>query len=79
MKPRLVSAVALLFCCAILAMVIAFGYSRYKASQVKNAEFQSQLQSGVTDPQAAVPTHMPDQLPPRAGSAESASPTPAGP
>jgi predicted negative regulator of RcsB-dependent stress response len=78
MKPRLVSAVALLFCCAILAIVVAFGYSRYKASQVKNAEFQAQLQSGEDSTQATLPTHMPAQLPPRGGS-DTSAPAPAAP
>jgi type II secretory pathway pseudopilin PulG len=79
MKPRFVSAVAVLICCAILAVVVAFGYSRYKASQAKNVEFQAQLQSGADGPQGALPTQMPAQLPPRAGSMDSGTPTPAGP
>jgi predicted negative regulator of RcsB-dependent stress response len=81
MKPRFVSAVAVLFCCAILAMVFVFGYSRYKAAQVKNAEFQAQLQSGAESPQAALPTQMPAQLPPHIGILDlgAPTPTPAGP
>jgi predicted negative regulator of RcsB-dependent stress response len=76
MKPRFVSAVALLFCCVILAVVAAFGYSRYKASQARNAEFQAQLQSAGDNQQGTVPTQMPAQLPPRPTSEEGA---PAGP
>ena len=81
MKPRIVSAVAVLICCAILAVVVAFGYSRYKASQAKNAEFQAQLQSGADTTQAGLPTQMPAQLPPRAGTMDQGAPAPsaAGP
>jgi hypothetical protein len=81
MKSRFVSAAALLICCAILAAVILFGYSRYKAAQEENAAFGAKL--GVPAPDATGPlaTQMPQQLPPRATSASenpAASPQPAG-
>ncbi len=73
MKPRYVSAVAVLFCCAILAIVAAFGYSRYKASQEVGQEFSERLQLPAQDNGGQV------QLPAQAGSvfgAPSASPQP---
>ena len=82
MKPRFVSTVAVLFCCAIIAIVGLFGYSRYKAAQVENAAFGAQLQNPAQDQQATLGTRMPEQLPPRAGSAAAeatASPRPAQP
>jgi type II secretory pathway component PulJ len=80
MKPGFVSAVAMLFCCAIFAIVALFGYSRYEAAQSENAAFRVQLQTSA-DQQAALAAHMPGQLPPRAstaGGGESPSPQPAG-
>ncbi len=66
----------MLFCCAIFAIVAFFGYSRYKAAQSENAAFREQLQSSQ-DQQAALATHMPGQLPPRANTAGgAASPSP---
>jgi hypothetical protein len=82
MKRPLVSAVAVLFCCAILGTVGLFGWSRYKAAQMENAAFRAQLQGPGLDNQAAVAAHMPDQLPPRATSAggnATSSPQPAQP
>jgi len=79
MKPRFVSAVAVLFCCAVFAIVGVFGYSRYKAAQVKDAEFRAQLLNPPADQQAPLPTHMPEQLPARsnsAGGGAEASPQP---
>jgi hypothetical protein len=52
MKSRFVSAVAVLFCCAVLAIVGLFGYSRYVAAKAGDAAFREQLQSGATDSQA---------------------------
>jgi predicted negative regulator of RcsB-dependent stress response len=66
MKARFVSAVAMLICCAICAIVIVFGYSRYKASQAQDAAFSAQLRSQKDQP-AALATHMPEQLPRNAG------------
>ena len=60
MKQSFVSAIAVLFCCAVLAIVVAFGYSRYKAAEVDNAAFGAQLQTGTNDQQLAA--HMPAQL-----------------
>jgi len=80
MKPRFVSAVAVLFCVAILAIVGLFGYSRYKAAEAQNAAFSQQLQHPVQDNQAPIGAHMPEQLPARATTAAgnaSASPQPA--
>jgi hypothetical protein len=77
MKQRLVSAVAMLFCAAILMIVAVFGYSRYKESQVQNAEFREQLQEGAQNPQGSLGAHMPAQLPTQIGEGE-ATPTPAG-
>jgi len=78
MKSPLVSAAAVLFCCAIFAMVAMFGYSRYKAAQVANAAFRQQLQTGGQNPPPLLGTHMPGQLPPTSGGDASASPEPAG-
>jgi type II secretory pathway pseudopilin PulG len=73
----LVSAAAVLFCCAIIAIVGIFGYSRYMAAQAANAAFRAQLQSAGQDQQTALGAHMPAQLPPRATSAAgNASPSP---
>jgi hypothetical protein len=78
MKPRFVSALAVLFCCAVLAVVGLFGYSRYRAAQVNDEAFRQQLQSGGTGSQAPIGAVMPAQLPPRASSAAAAaSPQPA--
>jgi hypothetical protein len=60
----------MLFCCAILAIVAAFGYSRYKASQEAGQAFSARLQS---------PNGGEVQLPSQAGSvfgAPSATPAP---
>ena len=78
MKPGIVSAVAVLFCCAVVAIVGAFGYSRYKAAQAENAQFeQQQLQKEAQGQKQLFDAHMPDQLPPRASSAGAvASPAP---
>jgi hypothetical protein len=76
MKQNLVSAAAVLICCAILGAVGVFGYSRYKAAQVENAAFRAQLQNGTQDPQALLGTHMPGQLPPGPNPSGEASPTP---
>jgi len=43
MKTRFVSAVALLFCCAIFAIVGIFGYSRYMAAKAEDAAFRAKL------------------------------------
>jgi len=78
MKQPFVSAVAVLFCCLVVAIVVAFGYSRYKAGQAENAAFQAQLQSsGAGDSQSAQAPHMPPQsgVPDAPGSA---TPAPAG-
>jgi type II secretory pathway component PulJ len=78
MKPTFVSALAMLFCCAIFAIVALFGYSRYKAAQSANEAFRAQLQS-AQDQQAALATHMPGRLPARgnpAGGGASPSPQP---
>jgi predicted negative regulator of RcsB-dependent stress response len=73
MKKRFVSAIAVLICCVIIAIVGIFGYSRYKAQQVENAAFRAQLQQGAQDQQSLLSTHMPEQLPPRANSADGAA------
>jgi hypothetical protein len=49
MKPKFVSFVAVLFCSAVFLIVAIFGYSRYKASQLANAAFQQQLQTGARE------------------------------
>jgi hypothetical protein len=80
MKPQLVSAVAVLICCAIFAVVGVFGYSRYKAAQIKDAEFRAQLLNPGPGQPASLPTRMPEQLPPRSTTAAgnpTASPQPA--
>ena len=61
MKPQFVSAVATLFCCAILAIVGLFGYSRYKAAQTENAAFRAQLLN-PGDSSVPLGAHMPGQL-----------------
>jgi predicted negative regulator of RcsB-dependent stress response len=71
MKSNIVSAAAVLICCAILGAVGIFGYSRYKAAQVENAAFRAQLQTGTQDPQALLGTRTP--LP---GAEASATPAP---
>jgi type II secretory pathway pseudopilin PulG len=73
MKPRIVSAVAVILCFAILAVAGLFGYSRYKAAQAKDAEFRAQLQNGPQAGAAAVPTHMPEQLSQHPNSGDSTS------
>jgi len=80
MKPHLVSAVAVLICCAIFVIVGLFGYTRYKAAQVKDAEFRAQLLNPASGQQQPLPTRMPEELPARATTAAgnpSASPQPA--
>ena len=82
MKPRFVSAVAVLFCCAIIAIVALFGYSKYQAAQAENAAFRAQVQNGAQDQQPLLGTRMPAQLPPRGSSVAaeaSASPRTGGP
>ncbi len=54
----------MLICCAIMAGVIAFGYSRYRAAQLRDAAYSQQLQSQKDQPEALA-THMPAQLPAR--------------
>ena len=66
MKPGFVSAVAVLFCCAVLAVVGLFGYSRYKAAQASNAAFRSQLQSSPGQA-SGLGTQMPAELPAHGG------------
>ena len=66
MTQRFVSAVAIGFCCLVLAIVCVFGYSRYKAAQVANEAFRAQLVNGSQ--QGAIGTRAPAQLPPRATS-----------
>jgi hypothetical protein len=65
MKQSLVSVAAILLCVAIVAIVAIFSYSRYKASQIDDARFQQQLQSGAANPQGALGARMPEQLPAR--------------
>jgi len=81
MKSRFVSAVAVLFCCAVFVIVGLFGYSRYRSAQAENAAFRMQLLNAERDQQAVLGTHLPAELPPRATSAGgvSASPRPAQP
>jgi len=76
MKQPFVSAVAVLFCCLVVAIVVAFGYSRYKAGEAENAAFQAQLQSGADNSQAALTMHMPAQLPGQNPVTGEASPSP---
>jgi len=61
MKPTLVSAVAVLICCAILAVVGAFGYSRYLAAEAANQAFIREQSQKNADQQAAalLGTHLP--------------------
>lgn len=79
MKPQFVSAIAMLFCCAIFAIVGFFAYTRYEAAQTENAAFRAQLQSTPQDGQV-LGTRMPGQLPahettaPAADASPSASP-----
>jgi predicted negative regulator of RcsB-dependent stress response len=75
MKQRLVSAVAVIFCGAVLAMVALFGYSRYKAAQSVDAAYQAQLQNGAQQASDVGAAHMPAQLP-SSPSAPDASATP---
>jgi len=80
MKPRFVSAVAVLICGTICAIVAFFAYSRYTAAQAENAAFRDQLRTSTTNQDVTLGTHMPPQLPPRATSSEDAggpSPSPA--
>ena len=74
MKPRFVTAVAILFCLGIFAIVAIFGYSRYKASQIDDARFQQQLQTGAANPQAGLAARMPQQLPPRTTNVDGETP-----
>ena len=77
MKTPLVSAAAVLFCCAIFAIVSFFGYSRYREAQSANAAFREQLLNGGQDQQAVLAAHMPPPLSGRPGPADagpSASP-----
>jgi hypothetical protein len=53
MKPRFVSAVAVLICAAILGMVGLFAYSRYRKAQEENAAFRQQLQTTGESQQTA--------------------------
>ena len=77
MKPRFVSAAAILICCAIFVIVGLFGYSRYKKAESDNAAFGAQLQSAGKDQQGVLGTHMPGQLPPRENTGEEeGSPSP---
>jgi hypothetical protein len=55
-----------------------FGYSRYKAAQVKDAEFRAQLLNPPSANQAPLATHMPEELPARATTA-GGTPEPAKP
>jgi hypothetical protein len=66
MKPRFVSAVAMLFCCAVFMIVGLFGYWRYRAAQSENAAFGKQLLNSGADSPASIGTVMPAQLPARA-------------
>jgi len=76
MKPRLVSAIAVLICIAIISLVGAFGYSRYKAAQMKDDAFQASLvQKGPNQP-GVLGTHMPAELGQEGAEAPSATPTP---
>jgi type II secretory pathway pseudopilin PulG len=75
MKPNFAAAAAVLICCAILAIVALFGYSRYKAAQSENAAFRAQLQVGAQNQQNLLGTHMPAQL----SAAENAPPPDATP
>jgi hypothetical protein len=74
MKPRFVSAMAVLFCCAILLFVCLFGYSRYKAAQTANEAFRAQLVRNAQDQQGGIAAHMPEEIPPRANSADGEAP-----
>jgi predicted negative regulator of RcsB-dependent stress response len=69
MKQSVVSAVAVLFCAVIIAIVGLFGYSRYKASQRANEAFQAELLHPQDKSQGGLNAQMPAQLPARAGSA----------
>jgi hypothetical protein len=76
MKPRFVSAVAVLFCCAVVGIVGLFGYWRYRKAEEANAAFRMQLIYGTQGPPMGA--HMPGQLPPRATNANAgATPQPA--
>jgi len=82
MKPRFVSTVAVLFCCAVFGIVVIFGYSRYLAAKAEDAAFRAKLLNTEQDQQAALGAHMPVQLPARATSVAggaAASPRPAQP
>jgi len=79
MKPRFVSAVAVLFCCAIFSIVSVFGYWRYKKGQAEDAAFQAQLLNAQRE-DGVLATHMPPSLSARPSGAPevSASPPKAG-
>jgi len=64
---------AVLFCCVIFLFVCLFGYSRYKAAQMANEAFRAQLERSAQDQQGALAAHMPEEIPPRASSADGVS------
>ena len=72
MKAPFVSAMAVLFCCAVFAIVGVFAYSRYREAQVENAAFRAQLQNPG---QPAIAARMPPSLSSRSSAAEVPAPT----
>ena len=69
MQQRFVSAVAVLFCCAVVAIVAIFGYTRYLAAEAANAAFRAELKNAGPNTQASLDIRMPAQLPAGASSA----------
>ena len=77
MNRSVVSAVAVLFCCAIIAIVGLFGWSRYKAAQAADAQYSEQLRNPSDTVPSALNARMPAQLPARSTSAAApAAPSP---
>jgi len=80
MKKRFVSAVAVLICCAIFAIVAVIAYSLHRKNQAEEAAFRAQLGNAAENRQAVLAAHMPEQLSARmSAAAPSATPTPGSP
>ncbi len=75
MKPGFVSAVAVLFCCAVVGLVAVFGYTRYRKAQAEDAAFRAQLiRDSMQNQQQSLGLRLPQQLPAR-GSTTGGYPT----
>lgn len=59
MKKTVVSILAALICAALLLLVAAFGYGRYKAGKARDAAFSSALQNPAeTELDARLPVQL---------------------